>query len=101
MSVKIADTKGCRKCSVGEGQFLHHNRAMFIHFILMNVFADLLLLVKMEKYRKPCFLDFSSSARNPYTDSTFLCAAVPSGLVLLLWYEPLQKFMHLKVTVTL
>uniref|UniRef100_A0A8D3DDK8 Mitogen-activated protein kinase kinase kinase kinase n=1 Tax=Scophthalmus maximus TaxID=52904 RepID=A0A8D3DDK8_SCOMX len=36
------------------------------------------------------------SARNPYTDSTFLCGAVPSGLVLLLWYEPLQKFMHLK-----
>uniref|UniRef100_A0A8C8CVH7 non-specific serine/threonine protein kinase n=1 Tax=Oncorhynchus tshawytscha TaxID=74940 RepID=A0A8C8CVH7_ONCTS len=38
----------------------------------------------------------SAAARNPYTDSTFLCGAVPSGLVLLLWYDPMQKFMQLK-----
>ncbi|XP_030649049.1 mitogen-activated protein kinase kinase kinase kinase 6 [Chanos chanos] len=51
MSVKISDTKGCRKCRV---------------------------------------------VRNPYTDNTFLCAAVPTGLIVLMWYEPLQKFMQLK-----
>uniref|UniRef100_A0A671L8T8 Mitogen-activated protein kinase kinase kinase kinase 2-like n=1 Tax=Sinocyclocheilus anshuiensis TaxID=1608454 RepID=A0A671L8T8_9TELE len=51
MSVKIPDTKGCRRCSV---------------------------------------------VQNPYSDSMFLCAAVPTGLVLLMWYEPLQKFMQLK-----
>ncbi|XP_062309916.1 mitogen-activated protein kinase kinase kinase kinase 2-like isoform X1 [Osmerus eperlanus] len=40
--------------------------------------------------------------RSPYTDSVFLCALVPTGLVLLLWYEPLQKFMQLKhITITL
>uniref|UniRef100_A0A8D2LGF2 non-specific serine/threonine protein kinase n=1 Tax=Varanus komodoensis TaxID=61221 RepID=A0A8D2LGF2_VARKO len=34
--------------------------------------------------------------RNPYSGSTFLCAALPGSLALLQWYEPLQKFMLLK-----
>lgn len=35
--------------------------------------------------------------RNPHTGSTFLLAALPSSLLLLQWYEPLQKFLLLKV----
>ncbi|XP_025142406.2 mitogen-activated protein kinase kinase kinase kinase 2 isoform X2 [Bubalus bubalis] len=34
--------------------------------------------------------------RNPHTGSTFLLAALPSSLLLLQWYEPLQKFLLLK-----
>lgn len=35
--------------------------------------------------------------RNPHTGSTFLLAALPASLLLLQWYEPLQKFLLLKV----
>uniref|UniRef100_A0A8C0XFY6 Mitogen-activated protein kinase kinase kinase kinase n=1 Tax=Castor canadensis TaxID=51338 RepID=A0A8C0XFY6_CASCN len=34
--------------------------------------------------------------RNPYTGGTFLLAALPTSLLLLQWYEPLQKFLLLK-----
>ncbi|XP_077818366.1 mitogen-activated protein kinase kinase kinase kinase 2 isoform X7 [Macaca mulatta] len=34
--------------------------------------------------------------RNPYTGATFLLAALPTSLLLLQWYEPLQKFLLLK-----
>lgn len=39
----------------------------------------------------------SVAVRNPYTGSTFLLAALPASLLLLQWYEPLQKFLLLKV----
>ncbi|XP_066536820.1 mitogen-activated protein kinase kinase kinase kinase 2 [Hoplias malabaricus] len=62
----------------------------FTERIIHRKFAVSLKIPETKGCQKCCI------ARNPYTDSTFLCAAVPSGLVILLWYEPLQKFLHLK-----
>lgn len=35
--------------------------------------------------------------RNPYNGYKYLCGAVPSGIFLMQWYDPLNKFMLLKV----
>ncbi|XP_059811311.1 mitogen-activated protein kinase kinase kinase kinase 2-like isoform X1 [Hypanus sabinus] len=34
--------------------------------------------------------------RNPYTDATFLCGALENAVILMQWYEPLQKFLLIK-----
>lgn len=46
---------------------------------------------------QPCPPLAPLAVRNPYTSSTFLLAALPASLLLLQWYEPLQKFLLLKV----
>ncbi|CAG9116185.1 unnamed protein product [Plutella xylostella] len=38
-------------------------------------------------------------ARNPYNGYKYLCGATPSGLFLMQWYDPLHKFMLLKMLV--
>ena len=35
--------------------------------------------------------------RNPYNGYRYLCGAMPSGIFLMQWYDPLNKFMLLKV----
>ena len=35
--------------------------------------------------------------RNPYNGYKYLCGALPNGVILMQWYEPLNKFMQLKV----
>lgn len=36
-------------------------------------------------------------ARNPYNGYRYLCGCVPGGVFLMQWYDPLNKFMLLKV----
>ena len=35
--------------------------------------------------------------RNPYNGYKYLCGATPNGVFLMQWYDPLNKFMLLKV----
>lgn len=36
--------------------------------------------------------------RNPYNGYKYLCGAMPTGIFLMQWYDPLNKFMLLKVS---
>ncbi|KAF0308494.1 Mitogen-activated protein kinase kinase kinase kinase 5 [Amphibalanus amphitrite] len=35
-------------------------------------------------------------ARNPYNGYNYLCGALPAGLFIMQWYDPLNKFLLLK-----
>ena len=39
--------------------------------------------------------------RNPYNGFKYLCGATPHGVFLMQWYDPLNKFMLLKVSKSL
>lgn len=78
LSAKIPDTKGCLQCRVGKSRVLGAGGAE---------------VTATSRSPSPASL----AVRNPYTGSTFLLAALPASLLLLQWYEPLQKFLLLKV----
>ena len=37
--------------------------------------------------------------RNPYNGYNYLCGALATGVFIMQWYDPLNKFMLLKVSV--
>ena len=40
---------------------------------------------------------YFAAVRNPYDNHKYLCGALPNGVVLLQWYEPMNKFLQIKV----
>nr|XP_012318460.1 mitogen-activated protein kinase kinase kinase kinase 2 isoform X2 [Aotus nancymaae] len=80
LSTKIPDTKGCLQCRVGKKWDGQVGRG----------------LVGGSTGPAQCPLPAPLPVRNPYTGATFLLAALPASLLLLQWYEPLQKFLLLK-----
>lgn len=82
MTTKIPDTKGCHKCCIGERP---RPPPAFIYSPLHHPNLVLPLL-------------YVGEVRNPYTGHKYLCGALQSGIVLLQWYEPMQRFMLIKVS---
>nr|XP_012633445.1 mitogen-activated protein kinase kinase kinase kinase 2 isoform X2 [Microcebus murinus] len=76
LSTKIPDTKGCLQCRVGKSGSRRLGRGGSAGLAQCQPLPP--------------------AVRNPYTGSTFLLAALPASLLLLQWYEPLQKFLLLK-----
>lgn len=85
LSSKIPDTKGCLQCRVGKDGPGGAGWGG----------AGRLAPDVVQPCR--CLPCAPLTVRNPYTGSTFLLAALPANLLLLQWYEPLQKFLLLKV----
>lgn len=86
LSNKIPDTKGCLQCRVGKSWGRVGRGGGGAGWGYLGAGGH-----------SPGLTTSSPSVRNPHTGSTFLLAALPASLLLLQWYEPLQKFLLLKV----
>lgn len=84
MTSKIPDTKGCKTCSAGGETPQCICTTVLFHCCVMfcSPFSMFFLICAADNLQQGC---------------VFLCCALESSVVLLQWYEPMQKFMLIKV----